>query len=676
MQTPYPHLFAPLDVGSAQLPNRVVMGSMHTGLEDRADRLPKLAEYFAARARGGVGLMITGGFAPNVRGWLAPFGSRLASRRAARRHRVVTDAVHAEGGKIALQILHAGRYAYHPFSVSASAVKAPINPFTPRALSTRGVQRQIADFVRAATLAQEAGYDGVEIMGSEGYFINQFLAKRTNRRTDAYGGDVDNRIRLAREIVQRTREAVGDDFLVIYRASLLDLVDDGQTFDDTVALAQAVEAAGASILSTGIGWHESRVPTIVTSVPRGAFADVTARLRPHVSIPVTASNRVNTPELAESLLAEGSCDLVSLARPLLADPDFVAKAAAGRPESINTCIACNQACLDHAFANRPVSCLVNPRAARETEPAFVPMPTVRAKDVAVVGAGPAGLATACAAAERGHRVTLFESADEIGGQFNLAKRIPGKAEFAETIRYFQVRLDDLGVQTRLGVTAQKSDLEDYDDVVVAAGVLPRVPDIPGVDGPNVLSYIDVLTGEKPVGARVAVLGAGGIGFDVAQFLTHSPVPPHTQPALDAWRAEWGVSDEPQAPGGLTDKGEVTVERQVYLLQRKTSRVGAGLAKTSGWVHRAGLKRRNVEMVPGATYDHIDQAGLHCVVDGRPRLFEVDHVVVCAGQQPHRQLHAQLNDVPARVHLVGGADVAAELDAKRAVEQGTRLGAAL
>ncbi|MGH8791461.1 MAG: FAD-dependent oxidoreductase [Stackebrandtia sp.] len=674
VETPYPCLLAPLDLGFAQLRNRVVMGSMHTGLEDRADRLPRLAEYFAARARGGVGLMVTGGFAPNVRGWLAPFASRLASRRAAERHRVITDAVHEADGKIALQILHAGRYAYHPLSVSASAVKAPINPFTPRALSSRGVERQIGAFARAAALAKHAGYDGVEIMGSEGYFVNQFLAPRTNRRDDAWGGDARRRMRLPVEIVRRVREAVGDEFIVIYRTSLLDLVEDGQTFEEVVALAKAVEAAGASIISAGVGWHESRVPTIVTSVPRAAFADATRLLRPHLGIPVTASNRVNTPALAESLLADGACDLVSMARPLLADPDFVAKAAAGRADSINTCIACNQACLDHAFAGKPVTCLVNPRAARETDPAYLPTPTVRVKDVAVVGAGPAGLAAAVAAAERGHRVRLYEASEEIGGQFNLAKRVPGKEEFAETIRYFRSRLDDLGVQLRLGATATAADVAGCDDVVVATGVLPRVPALDGIDHASVMSYVEALRGERAVGERVALVGAGGIGFDVAEFLTHTAAAPRE--ALAAWRAEWGVSDDPQARGSLREKVALDPPRQVYLLQRKKSRVGAGLARTSGWVHRASLKRRGVEMIGGVEYRRVDDEGLHVTVDGKPRLLEVDHVVICAGQEPRRELHAELAAAGVRTHLVGGADVAAELDAKRAIDQGTRVGAAL
>lgn len=671
--TGYPNLLSPLDLGFTTLRNRVVMGSMHTGLEDRLRDIDKLAAYFAERAAGGVGLVVTGGYAPNRRGWLAPFGSRLASKSAADRHRVVTDAVHAESGKIVLQILHAGRYGYHPLSVSASKLKAPINPFTPAALSARGVEKQIAAFVRSAVLARHAGYDGVEIMGSEGYFINQFLAARTNHRSDAFGGDAQRRRRLAVEIVHRTRQAVGEDFIIAYRMSMLDLVPDGQTLTELIELAQAVEAAGASIISTGIGWHESRVPTIVTSVPRAAFTWATQRIRPHLGIPVVASNRINTPEAAESVLADGVADLVSMARPLLADPHFVNKAAAGESGRINTCIACNQACLDHAFANKPVSCLVNPRAARETDPRYLPTPTVRAKRMAVVGAGPAGLAAATTLAERGHHVELFDAAEVIGGQFNMAKRIPGKEEFAETIRYFGARLAATGVSVHLGTRVTSGALAErgYDAVLLATGVTPRTPVIESIDHSMVLSYSDVLRDGRAVGDRVAVIGAGGIGFDVAEFLTHSQAAD-----ADNWRAEWGVSRDPDSPGGLAKPARPESARQVYLLQRKSSRVGAGLGKTSGWVHRATLKRRGVEMIAGVTYDRVSDAGLHITVDGRPRLLEVDNVVVCAGQEPCRDLHADLHAAGVEVHLLGGADVAAELDAKRAIDQATRLATSL
>ncbi|GGS15212.1 NADPH-dependent 2,4-dienoyl-CoA reductase [Actinokineospora fastidiosa] len=663
----YPTLLSPLDLGFTTLRNRVVMGSMHTGLEDRARDLPKLAAYFAERARGGVGLIITGGYAPNRTGWLKPFSGKLTTASEARRHRPVTEAVHAEGGKIALQILHAGRYAYHPFSVSASAIKAPINPFTPRALSDRGVRAQIDAFVRCAALAREAGYDGVEIMGSEGYLINQFLAPRTNKRADRWGGSPENRRRMAVEIVRRTRAAVGPDFIIVYRLSMAELVEDGQTWDEITALGAEVEAAGATIINTGIGWHEARVPTIVTSVPRAAFTDVTRAFKPHVGIPVVATNRINMPQVAEEILASGGADLVSMARPMLADPDWVRKAEQNRADEINTCIACNQACLDHIFGNRRATCMVNPRAARETE--LVLAPARRAKRVAVVGAGPAGLSAAVTLAGRGHRVELFEAADHIGGQFDIARRIPGKEEFAETIRYYERQLDLTGVHVRLGVRATPADLTGFDEVVLATGVAPRVPDIPGIDHPSVLSYVDVVRHGAPVGARVAVIGAGGIGVDVSEYLTHAE-----SPALDlaAWRAEWGVG-----PDGLVAPRPSASPRHVYLLQRKTSRIGAGLGKTTGWVHRAALKSKGVEQITGVNYERVDDDGLHITFGPKrenPRTLAVDTIVVCAGQESVRDLASQLGEIP--VHLIGGADVAAELDAKRAIDQGTRLAAAL
>lgn len=658
----YPLLLSPLDLGFTTLRNRVLMGSMHTGLEDRSTNFDRLAAYYAERAKGGAGLIVTGGYAPNREGWLLPFASALLTRGQAAKHRAMTDAVHAHDGKLVLQILHAGRYGYHPLSVSASAIKSPITPFRPRALSGGGVRRQIDAFVRCAVLAREAGYDGVEIMGSEGYFINQFLATRTNRRTDDWGGSWPNRMRLPVEIVRRTRKAVGDDFVIIYRLSIVDLVPDGQDWAEVVELGRAVEAAGATIISSGIGWHEARVPTIVTSVPRAAFTSITGKLKPHLNVPVVASNRINMPDVAEGVLARGEADLVSLARPLLADPEWVAKSAAGRADEINTCIACNQACLDHVFQHKPASCLVNPRAARELE--LVARPAGRSRQVAVVGAGPAGLAAATNLAKRGHPVTLFEAAGEIGGQFNLAKRIPGKEEFHETLRYFGRQLELLDVTLKLNTRVAAADLAGYDEVVLATGVLPRVPAIPGIDHPSVKSYVDVIRG-APVGTRVAVVGAGGIGFDVCEFLIHE-----TSPALDieAWRAEWGVAAPGQARGGLAEPAATPSPRRVYLLQRKRNKAGAGLGKTSGWVHRTTLRNKQVETITGVTYDRIDDRGLHLTHDGRPRLLEVDTIVVCAGQEPLREL---ADDLP-NAHLIGGADVAAELDAKRAIDQATRL----
>ena len=670
--TPYPHLFRPLDLGFTTVRNRVLMGSMHTGLEDRSADFPKLAAYFAERAAGGAGLIVTGGFAPNLTGWLKPFASRMSMPWHVRRHRQVTSAVHAHDGKICLQLLHAGRYAYHPLSVSASKLKAPINPFTPRALSARGVERQIGDFTNAARLAREAGYDGVEIMGSEGYLLNQFTVARTNRRNDAWGGDAARRMRFAVEIVRRVREACGPDFIIVYRLSMLDLVEGGNGWDDIVAQAKAVEAAGATIINTGIGWHEARVPTIATSVPRAAFTGVTAKLKPHVTLPLITTNRINMPDVAEAVLAAGHADMVSMARPLLADPHWVNKAKAGRSEAINTCIACNQACLDHVFENKKASCLVNPRACAETELNYTK--TTAPKSIAVVGAGPAGLACATVAAERGHKVTLFDAAGEIGGQFNLAKQIPGKEEFHETLRYFRHRIAETGVELRLDTRADADALARFDDVVVATGVTPRAVDFPGIDHPKVVGYLDVLQRRVVPGAKVAIIGAGGIGFDVGEFLVQEGESASLDP--QRWMAEWGVDAAFAAPGGLAKPHPEPAARKVWLLQRTQGKPGARLGKTTGWIHRATLKAKGVKMLGGVEYLGVDDAGLHIRVDGSEQVLDVDHVVICAGQEPRRELFDALAAQGRKAHLIGGADVAAELDAKRAIAQGSRLAATL
>ena len=676
MTSPYPHLLAPLDLGFTQLKNRVLMGSMHTGLEDKAEHFPRLAEYFAERARGGVALMVTGGYAPNIEGWLSPFGSRLASSASAKKHVQVTQAVHAEGGKIALQILHAGRYGYSPFSVAPSRLKSPITPFTPRELSARGIERQIRCFVRCAVLAREAGYDGVEIMGSEGYFINEFLVNYTNRRTDEWGGSYENRMRLPVEIVSRVREAVGKDFIIIYRLSMIDLVPGGSSWDEVVQLAKAVEKAGATIINTGIGWHEARVPTIATSVPRAAWTWLTKKLKPELTIPVITSNRINVPEVAEQVLADGCADMVSMARPFLADPEFVNKAAQGRRDEINVCIACNQACLDHIFARKMSSCLVNPRACHETE--LVYTPTKKRRKFAVVGAGAAGIAAATVLGERGHEVHLFESADKVGGQLNMAASIPGKEEFHEMLKYFKRKLEVTGVNVHLNTRADAALLAsgEFEEVFLASGVTPRDPKIPGQDHPKVLSYVDVLARRAPVGEKVAIIGAGGIGFDVAEFLAkgdHSPTM-----HLDVWLAEWGVVDPATVPGGVTRPQPAKPLRQITLLQRKAGKPGAGLAKTTGWIHRAELKSRGVEMIGGVNYEQISDQGL-LVSYGEKRVnatwLEVDSIVLCAGQIPLRELVDPLTAAGVKVTLLGGADVASELDAKRAIHQASHTAAA-
>ncbi|NJA89078.1 NADPH-dependent 2,4-dienoyl-CoA reductase [Rhodocyclus tenuis] len=673
--TPYPHLFAPLDLGFTTLKNRALMGSMHTGLEEAPGGFTRLAAFYAERARGGVGLIVTGGIAPNQEGVVMPGAAALETEAQAEKHRRVTDAVHAEGGKIALQILHVGRYAFHKGAVAPSALQAPISPVRPRAMSEDDIERTLGDYARCASLARLAGYDGVEVMGSEGYLINQFIAPQTNQRDDRWGGVFENRIRFAVEAVRRVRAAAGDDFIIIFRLSMLDLVEGGSSWDEIVALAQAIEAAGATIINTGIGWHEARIPTIATMVPRAAFAWVTQRLKGRVKIPLVATNRINTPETAEQVLASGAADMVSMARPFLADPEFMAKAAAARADEINTCIACNQACLDQIFAGQLCSCLVNPRACHETELRIAATSTPRR--IAVVGAGPAGMACAATAAERGHQVTLFDAAPCLGGQFNLARKIPGKEEFAETLRYFDRRLARAGVTRRLGTRVDVATLQGagFDHVVLATGIVPRTPDIPGIDHNSVVRYIDLIEGRREAGARVAIIGAGGIGFDIAEWLTHSAAT-SAHGGIAGFQAEWGIDPTFAGRGGLTAPSGATPSREVWLLQRKIAKVGDGLAKTTGWIRRTLLKNRGVHMFAGVSYLRIDDAGLHIHRDGRDECLPVDTIVVCAGQDPCRDLEAGLRDAGVELSLIGGADLASELDAKRAIDQGTRLAVSL
>ena len=669
----FPKMLEPLDLGFTTLKNRVLMGSMHTGLEEHKEGMGRMAAFFAERARGGVGLIVTGGFGANAETATHAHTNLIQSDEDALKHKVITDAVHAEDGKICMQILSTGRYAFNPNSVAPSAIQAPINPFKPKALDEDGIEKQINDIVQMAVYAQVGGYDGVEIMGSEGYLINQFLVKRTNQRDDEWGGEYENRMRFAVEVVRRTREAVGEKFIIIYRLSMLDLVEGGSTFDEVVLLGKAIEKAGASIINTGIGWHEARVPTIATKVPRAAFTWVTAKFKKELSIPLITSNRINTPEVAEEVLERGDADMVSMARPFLADPDFVNKASQGKSEEINTCIGCNQACLDHVFSGKMTSCLVNPRACYETE--IIIKDSTAKKKLAVIGAGPAGLAFATTAAGRGHDVTLYDGASEIGGQFNVAKQVPGKEEFFETIRYFGKQIELTGVNLKLNTRVSKDDLNNgsYDEVVLATGIAPRLPEIEGIGHAKVLNYLDVLKDKKQVGKRVAVIGAGGIGFDVSEYLSHEGEA--TSQNIEAFMKEWGVDMTMQARGGIEGvEAQVPASpREVFLLQRKKSKVGAKLGKTTGWIHRAGLINKGVNMMPGCTYDKVDDQGLHITVNGNAEVLDVDNVIICAGQDPLRELVDGLNKPH---HLIGGADVAAELDAKRAIDQGTRLAATI
>ena len=672
--TKYTHIFEPLDLGFTTLKNRILMGSMHTGLEEKKNGLEKIAAYYAERAKGGVGLIVSGGIAPNIQGWTGPFSARMSTKKHAKHHKVITDAVHKADGKICMQILHAGRYGYHPFAVAPSALKSPISPFKPFKLKASGINRTIRDFVNSAKLAKLAGYDGVEIMGSEGYLINQFIAKRTNKRTDNYGGSYENRMRLPIALVKQTREAVGKEFIIIYRLSMLDLVEKGSTWQEVVALGKEIEKAGATIINTGIGWHEARIPTIATSVPRAAFTWVTKRMKEELSIPLITSNRINMPETAEKILAEGHADMISMARPFLADPEWVNKARENKSDEINTCIGCNQACLDHVFEQKVASCLVNPRACHETELNY--LPAAIKKKIAVVGAGPAGLAAATIAAQRGHEVTLFDADKEIGGQFNLAKQIPGKEEFYETIRYFkkQIELHKVTVKLNTRVTADDLKKENFDEVILATGIIPRNPKIEGIAHPKVLNYLDVLKWKKPVGKRVAVIGAGGIGFDVSEYLAHEGE--STSLDIDAWLKEWGIDKTMEARSGIQG---ITAEihpspREIFMFKRSKGKFGGKLGKTTGWIHRATLKKKKVQFINEVQYTKIDDAGLHYVQNEEQKVLAVDSIIICAGQLPCKDLLEPLEAMGLKVHVVGGADVAAELDAKRAINQACRLAA--
>ncbi|KOY53190.1 NADH:flavin oxidoreductase/NADH oxidase family protein [Polaribacter dokdonensis DSW-5] len=652
------------------------MGSMHTGLEEEKNGIDKIAAYYAERARGGVGLIVTGGIAPNIQGWTGPFSARMSSKKHAKHHQKITKAVHAEGGKICMQILHAGRYGYHPFNVAPSAKKSPITPFTPFKLWESGIKRTINDFVNSAKLSKLAGYDGIEIMGSEGYLINQFIAKRTNKRTDNWGGDYENRMRLPIELVKQTREAVGKDFIIIYRLSMLDLVEGGSSWEEIVKLGKAIEAAGATIINTGIGWHESRIPTIATSVPRAAFTWVTKKMKEEIKIPLITSNRINMPETAEKVLAEGHADMISMARPFLADPEWVNKAKAEKSDEINTCIGCNQACLDHVFQRKVASCLVNPRACHETELNY--LPTINKKKIAVVGAGPAGLATATISAERGHEVTLFDAASETGGQFNMAKQIPGKEEFYETLRYFnkQIELHNVNLKLETKVSADDLANSDFDEIVLATGIKPRELKIEGSNHSKVLSYIDVLKHKKPVGKRVAVIGAGGIGFDVSEYLSHEGE--STAVNVDAWLKEWGIDKTLEARSGIEGITPDFEEspREIFMFKRSKGKFGGNLGKTTGWIHRSTLKKKKVQFIGEVAYNKIDDVGLHYTQNEEQKVLKVDNVVICAGQTPFKELYQPLLDLGKNVHVIGGADFASELDAKRAINQGARLAAKL
>ncbi|WP_439128939.1 FAD-dependent oxidoreductase, partial [Polaribacter sp.] len=665
----YKHIFEPLDLGFTNLKNRILMGSMHTGLEEEKNGIDRIAAYYAERAKGGVGLIVTGGIAPNIQGWTAPFAARMSTKKHAKHHQKITKAVHAVGGKICMQILHAGRYGYHPFNVAPSKIKAPINRFTPFKLKESGIKRTIKDFVNAAKLSKTAGYDGVEIMGSEGYLINQFIAKRTNKRNDKWGGDYENRMRLPIELVKQTRAAVGENFIIIYRLSMLDLVEGGSSWEEIVQLGKEIEKAGATIINTGIGWHEARIPTISTSVPRAAFTWVTKKMKAEVSIPLITSNRINMPETAEKILAECHADMISMARPFLADPEWVKKAQEERADEINTCIGCNQACLDHVFQQKVASCLVNPRACHETELNY--KPTQKPKKIAVVGAGPAGLAASTIAAQRGHSVTLFDAASEIGGQFNMAKKIPGKEEFYETIRYFNKQIELHNVIVKLNTKATVEDLEnsDFDDIVIATGIKPRELKIEGINHKKVLSYIDVLKHKKPVGKRVAVIGAGGIGFDVSEYLSHEGE--STSQNIDAWLQEWGIDKTLQSRAGIEGmKLEYHPSpREIFMFKRSAGKFGGNLGKTTGWIHRSTLKKKKVQFIGEVSYTKIDNQGLHYTKNNEDKVLVVDNIVICAGQTPFKELYEPLVDLGKNVHVIGGADFASELDAKRAINQG-------